>query len=134
MKSFLKLFSLAALLVLLSASTGLSQTLYFCEDVDDDGYPEGESSSFTIGRNGGYLYMLVRMGNECNTEKVYFDIYTVNSRGKEKFNNTLEMDTESNWAWFWKQITFYDDGTYNVYVSDEDGYPITSGQVRVSYK
>ena len=134
MKSLLKFLAFISLLFILSVSTGFGQSLYFCEDVDDDGYPKGESSSFTIGRNGGYLYMLVRTGEECNTEKVYFDIYKVNSRGKETFDNTLEMETESNWVWFWKQITFYDDGTYNVYVSDEDGYPITSGQVKVSYR
>lgn len=134
MKSLLKFFSITALLVVLTAGAGIAQTLYFCEGVDDDGYPEGQSTSFTVGRNGGYLYMLVRSKYACETEHVYFDVYKVDSRGKESFDNTLEMDTETNWVWFWKKITFYDNGTYNIYVYDEYDYELCSGQVRISYR
>jgi len=134
MKSLLKFLSIISLFFILSVGTGFGQSLYFCEGVDDDGYPEGESSSFTIGSNGGYLYTLVRLNYEVNSDKVYFDIYKVNSRGKETFDNTIDMETESNWTWFWKKITFYDDGTYNVYVTDEDGYPLVSGSVKISFR
>lgn len=134
MKSLLRLFSIAALFVILSASVGVSQSLYFCEGVDDDGYPEGESSSFTIGRNGSYLYVLVRLDYPCMSKEVYFYIYKVDSRGKETYDNTITMDTDEDWTWFWQKITFYDAGIYNVYVYDDLDYSLAKGQVRISYR
>ncbi len=113
-----------------------AQSLYFCEGVDDDGYAINEASTFTIGDNGGYLYFLVRMGRgrDIDCKEVLFDIYKVDSRGKETFDNTVYQDVEPNWNWFWKKITFYDRGTYKVYVYDEDWKLLTSGQVKINYR
>ena len=134
MKSLLKFFTITALFTALFIGSSLAQSLYFCEGVDDDGYPKNDATSFTIGSSGGYLYMLVRTNYDVNTEHVYFDIYKVDRNGRETYYDTLEMDTESNWNWFWKKITFYNSGNYNVYVADEDDYPICSGSVRISYR
>ena len=134
MKSLLKFFSITALFAVLFVGSGLTQTLYFCEGVDNDGYPKNESSSFTIDRDGSYLYLLVRLKYEVSSEHVYFDIYRVDRNGKETFDNTIDMDTDSDWTWFWKKVTFYDSGTYNIYVVDEDDYPLCSGSVRISYR
>jgi len=113
-----------------------AQTLYFCEDVDDDGYAINEASVFNIPDDGGYLYFLVRLGSgrEVNCDEVLFDIYKVDSRGKETFDNTIYQDVEPEWNWFWKKITFYDRGTYKVYVYDEDWKFLTSGTVKIKYR
>ena len=134
MKSLLKFLSITALFAILFIGSGVAQTLYFCEGVDDDGYPKNDASTFTIGRNGGYLYMLVKMNYAVDAEKVYFDIYKVDSRGRETFDNSIDMDTNTDWTWFWKKITFYDSGTYNVYVIDEYDYTLCSGTVRISFR
>ena len=111
-----------------------AQTLYFCEDVDEDGYPENEATTFTIGENGGWLIMLVKLDDEVDCSQVKYVIYKVSKNGKEKYNTTIYQDVEENWVWFWKKITFYDDGKYNVYVYDEHDNFLTSGSVRINYK
>lgn len=111
-----------------------AQKLYFCEDVDEDGYPENESSSFTIPSSGGWLKMLVKLDDEVDCSQVKYVIYKVTRNGKEKYSTTINQDVEENWVWFWKKITFYDDGNYNVYVYDEYDNFLTSGSVRINFK
>lgn len=130
--NLLGIFFLFTVLVALSSIN--AQTLYFCEGVDDDGYAIGSSSVFNIPSEGGYLYFLVRMGGKkVNHYEVLYDIYRVDSNGKETFENTVYQDVEPNWIWFWKKITFYNPGTYKVYVYDEDWQFLTSGKVRIKY-
>jgi len=127
--------AVSALLLVLFPFPGssYSQSIYFCEDVDDDGYAINSSSVFNIPDDGGYLTVLTRLGYEVDCDEVLFDIYRVDSRGKETFDNTIYMDVEPDWIWFWKHITFYDPGTYKIYVYDEDSNLITSGKVKVKY-
>ena len=134
MKSPLKVFLFSLVFFLLTISSLNAQTVYFCEGVDDDGYPINSSTSFTISRSGGYFYVLTRLGYKCETSHVYLDFYKINSRGKEVFEETLEMDTKPDWSWFWKEVTFYDPGNYIVYIADEWGYPLAEGEVRISFK
>jgi hypothetical protein len=132
----LSLFSLFFLFLFIAAAdSSYSQTLYFCEGVDDDGYSIGSSSVFNIPSGGGYLYFLVRMGGKrVGCYEVLYDIYRVDSDGKETFDNTIYQDVEPDWSWFWKKITFYDPGTYKVYVYDEDWQFLTSGKVKIKYR
>lgn len=132
MKTFKYSFSLFLLVVAFSVSAS-AQTVYFCEGVDDDGYPISEASTFSIPRDGGFLYVLTRLPYECRTNEIVFDIYTVDYDGYETFSTTLYMDVESSWAWFWKKVTFYDSGTYKIYVYDGDDNFIASGRVKITY-
>ena len=134
-KPYFPVLLLFVLLSLTAFTNSDAQTLYFCEGVDDDGYAIDESSVFNIPDDGGYLYFLVRMGRdrEVNCDEVLFDIYKVDSDGKETFDNTVYLDVESEWNWFWKKITFYDRGTYKVYVYDEDWKFSTSGSVKIKF-
>jgi len=111
-----------------------AQTLYFCESVSSDGYPVTESSTFTIGSGGGYLDMLVKLPYELNCRSVRYEIYKVDSYGSETYNTTISQDTERNWVWFYKQVTFYDSGKYNVYVYDCSDALLTSGTVRIQFQ
>ena len=52
-----------------------SQSMYFCEDVDSDGYPISESSTFNIGSNGGYLKVLLRLPYGINSYTAKYVIY-----------------------------------------------------------
>lgn len=110
-----------------------AQEIYFCEDVDEDGYPESESSSFTIGKSGGWLKILVRLDEEVDCDEVKYVIYKVSRSGKEKYDNTITQDVEDDWIWFWQKITFYDDGKYNVYVYDKYDNFLVSGAVQINF-
>jgi hypothetical protein len=131
-----KLFAFSFLLLTLVVLSGelKSQTLYFCEGVDKDGYPQTESSVFNISRDGGYFYFLVRLPYAINCKSVRYEIYKENSSGGEVYDNTIYQDTERDWVWFWKQVTFYSPGRYNVYVYDCYDYLLTSSSVRVQYR
>jgi hypothetical protein len=126
------LMGLTFVLIFGAASSLQSQTLYFCEDVDDDGYAINSSSTFTIPSGGGWLKFLLRMGYEVGTYKVYYDIYRIESGGKETFETTIDQDVEPEWVWFWKKVTFYDPGNYKVYVYDGNDNFLTSAKVRIN--
>jgi hypothetical protein len=106
-----------------------SQTMYFCEGVTSDGYPQTESSVFNIGSGGGYVYVLVRLPYEIACRSVRFEVYR-----NGEYDNTIYLDTEKNWVWFWKQVTFYKSGNYTVYAYDCFDYMLTSGSVKIQYK
>lgn len=128
LKKFLSITIIAIALFALSEKTN-AQSIYFCEGVSNDGYPITESSVFNIGRDGGYVYVLVRLPYEVACRSVRFEI--------EKdgyYDNTVYVDTEKNWVWFWKQITFYDAGRYTFRVYDCFDYQLTSGSVRIQYR
>jgi len=127
-------FSFFALMLFVVTNNLKAQTLYFCESVSSDGYPVTESSTFTIGSGGGYLDMLVKLPYELNCRSVRYEIYKVDSYGSETYNTTISQDTERNWVWFYKQVTFYDSGKYNVYVYDCSDALLTSGTVRIQFQ
>jgi hypothetical protein len=125
----IKLFILAFVISIVSSllSLSYSQTIYFCEGVDDDGEPINESSNFTIPEDGGYLYVLVQLPYEIDCGEVGFEIYR-----NGKYDTTISMDTEYNWAWFYKQITFYKSGEYKIEVYDYcNNEYVASGSVEI---
>ena len=111
-----------------------AQTLYFCEGVDDDGYPITESSVFRISPDGSYFYFLVRMPYEIECSSVRYEIYEVDYDGFETYSTTIYQDVEYDWIWFWKKVTFYDAGFYNVYAYDCRDYVLASNTVRIKYR
>ena len=133
MKSLRRILSVTLFSLILLGSFTQSQSVYFCEGVDDDGYPIGSSSEFTISRDGGYLYILTRLGYECDTYEIIMDIFKVDRRGNEDFYDTYYIDSSPDWIWFWKKVTFYDRGTYRVYIYDEYSERLASGEVDIDY-
>lgn len=132
-----KLFFITVLLSVLFLSGFYSevksQSLYFCEDVDSEGYPVSESSVFNISSKGGYLKFLVRLPYKISTSSVSYVIYKVDEYGNEKYESTIYQDVESNWSWFWKEVTFYNSGVFNIAVYDGDNNYLTSGQISIQY-
>ncbi len=126
-----KLTVVSLFLLALLAVTGNtnSQSIYFCEGVTDDGYPITESSTFNIGSGGGYVYVLVRLPYEIACRWVRLEIYRNGA-----YDNTIYVDTEKNWVWFWKKVTFYDSGNFTVYAYDCFDYNLTSGSVRINFR
>jgi hypothetical protein len=127
-KRLISVFFLVLAFFVLSGNSN-SQTIYFCEGVDDNGYPITESDVFNISRDGGYLYVLVRLPYEVACRSVRFEIYNGGN-----YDNTIYLDTEKNWTWFWKKITFYNSGRYTFYAYDCFDYMLVSGSVRIQYR
>ena len=121
-------------LTLFIFSKGLfSQTLTFCESVDNNGNPNSPSAVFNIGSNGGYLDMLVSIPYDLNCKSVRYEVYKLDSYGSEIYSTTIYQDTQRDWRWFWKEITFYDSGKYHIYVYDSNDYLLTSGSVQIQF-
>ena len=131
MKNFFTLKTIAVSFFLFVATTSKAQSLYFCESVDKDGYALNESNSFVIGSNGGYFDFLVRMPYDLRSYYINYDIYEVKNDGTEQFSSTIRQDSQPDWQFFWKEVTFYDAGTYKIYVYDDNDYLITSATVKV---
>jgi hypothetical protein len=131
MKKLVLLFFM--FILFFAADTLKSQTIYFCEGVDDDGNPLGASSTFSIPYEGGYLYALVKLPVATNCSEVYYDIYDVKGSAKN-YNTTLTQSGLSNkWDWFWKKITFNYSGNYHIKVNDCNGKELADGYVKVKY-
>ena len=125
-----KIFALFIVTLALFAFTGnlKAQTMYFCESVSSDGYPSGESSVFNISSNGGYLDVLVKIPYDLNCNSVRFEIYR-----NGDYDNTVYLDTQPNWVWFYKQITFYKSGTYQIYCMDCYDATLASGTLQIQF-
>ena len=128
MKTWLRVLYLITIFTAFFPSLN-AQSLYFCEGVDDDGYPINEASSFTIPDDGGYLYVLVRLPYEISCSSVKLEIYR-----NGNYDNTIYVDTDEDWVWFWKQVTFYKRGTYEIYVIDCFDVELTYGSLKINYE
>src|SRR4030095_14965493 len=126
-----KLFSafLLALVFFVLTEKSNAQSIYFCEDVSKDGYAVGESSVFNISRDGGYLYVLVRLPYEVACRSIRFEVYKGGN-----YENTIYLDTEKNWTFMYQKITFYSSGSYMIYAYDCFDYMLTSGTVKIQYR
>ena len=121
------------LLIIFSFNTSFSQSLQFCEDVSKDGVPLNTSTVFNISTDGGYLKCLTTLPYRVGTSAVSYEIYKVDSDGYETYDNTIEQEVDPSWTWFWKEITFYKAGSYNINVYDGDKNFLASAQIRIQY-
>ncbi|HMS34035.1 MAG TPA: hypothetical protein PKC91_08110 [Ignavibacteria bacterium] len=110
-----------------------SQSLQFCEDVSKDGVPISASSVFNISTKGGYLKCLTTLPYRINTSSVYYEVYKIDSDGYETYDNTIYQEVDPSWTWFWKEITFYDEGRYNINVYDSEKNFLATAQIRIQY-
>jgi len=127
-----KIFLFAVVLIgflVVSGNRVQSQTMYFCEGVSDAGRPITESDVFNIRNEGDYVYCLVRLPYEVACYSVRLEIYRNGA-----YDNTLYLDVEKNWLWFWKKIGFYKSGNYTVYAYDCFDYMLCSGSVKINWK
>ena len=131
-------FPLAIFLILSGTAPKISslqaQVLLFCEDVDENGYPKNESSAFSIAWEGGRLKVLVKLDDEIDCKKVKYVIYKVPGNGIEKYDTTITQTVQENWIWFWKEITFYDEGKYNIYAFNQYDNFLASGTVKINFR
>lgn len=122
------LLSLAALFFVGNQSAQ-AQRIYFCEDVDADGEPVNDATTFNISSSGGWLNILVHNNKPFNTSKAIIDIYRNGS-----YDNTINVSIEPQWDYFYQQVTFYKSGSYDIYVYDGNQKRISSKSLTIKIK
>jgi len=124
------LFTVFTVFVLFT-TTIKAQTLTFCESIDSNGDPVTTATSFIIPADGGYFYFYVKLGKKVNSTEIHYNIYSIDNNSKEIFEKTIYQDVETDWAYFYKKMTFYHTGDYMIYVYDKNSNFLASGKVRV---
>src|SRR5688572_10298010 len=96
-----------------------SQTLQFCEKVSDKGAAINPKTLFSFEKGKeGMVKFLVKLPFSIGTSKVTYELYTVGQTGAETFTRSISQDVGSDWLWFWKDVKFTKEGSYNVKVYD----------------
>ncbi len=131
----MKIFFVTAITVIFFSIGSIlhSQSLQFCEDVSSDGLPIKPSTVFSISSKGGYLKCLTTLPYRVGTVNVSYEIYKIDSEGNQTYNNSIQQAVDPSWTWFWKEITFYDEGRYDIFVYDIDKNFLASQQIRIQY-
>lgn len=117
--------------LLFFAKTTFSQTMMFCEQVQDDGKPVKPSHIFRIGKDGGFFQFLALLDKPVNTTEVKIDIFRVDETGKETFDATVSVNVQREWMWFSKEVNFFKDGDYTVYAYTAEDKLLCTGMVKV---
>jgi hypothetical protein len=130
--AFRKLSVLAAFLLLGTCAS--AQQIIFCESVGKDGQPAGISNTFSITPQGSFLNVLVKLTKPAGTKRIVYDLFAVDSLGKEKFESSTTLDVDPQWMWFNKGFTFFQPGKYAVYVYDDSERLIVAGTLLLVHK
>ena len=129
--TFKKLFFIVVLL--LAGFSIQAQDVIFCEKVDKDGMPINPSGYFSISKKGGFFNVLVKYKNPIASAEVTFDIYLMVNKN-ETFINSVKMKVDPESTWFYKEITFYKQGVYHVYVYNEKDRFLGVGKMQTTIK
>jgi hypothetical protein len=124
-----KLLLLLWLAVALGA--GAQTTFSVCVSANKDGKCEGESHEFDLYKDGGTLTFLLYNAQSLGTTQVNYKIYRKSSSGSESYETTISQNIESNWNYSWKDIDFFDAGTYRIKVYDSSDYYITENTIQL---
>jgi hypothetical protein len=120
------------LLLTLAGLTSFGQySLTFCEDVGEGGKPVTESRVFMVDQSGGVMKMLLRADEKISTPQVEYRVFYIDDDGSEAEISRLKQKVETNWNFAWKEVVFYDPGSYKVKVYTDKGTYITSANVTI---
>src|SRR5690348_516192 len=111
----------------------ICQKLTFCEKVDAAGHPQNQSDRFSISKKGGFIQVLVHCNKSVGSKFVVIDVYSLKD-GKEAFENSIRMNVNPLNTWFFKELTFYKEGDFVVYVYDERDQMLAVGKLRTFFK
>ena len=116
--------------VCLLAAPAFSQTLVFAEKVDASGKAVNQNVMFAVGKSGGQVTFLFTLPSAANLPSVNFDLYKLEG-GKEVYQSTMKQAVNANQKWVSKQVTFYNEGRYRVYVFDDADKQLAKAELTV---
>lgn len=106
-------------------------SLTFCETVGDDGRPNKPSNSFMVAHDGSSLKVLLKSDKKLDSDQLTFKIFFINEAGKEEAVSELSQKIEPAWTYVWKDIVFFDSGSYRIKVYNTEGTYLTSANLKV---
>lgn len=109
-------------------------TLQFCEDVNTEGKPTMVSNSFLVDQDGGVLKFLCKTEDKFNTDQLEFRVFYINESGNEENILKLPQKIEPNWNFAWKELVFFDPGSYRVKVYTGSGTYLTSANLNIKHR
>lgn len=123
---------LVSVMLFFLIKTGAAQyTLNFCEDVNNDGKPLMISNSFMVDTSGGLVKFYLKADKNFNTSAMEFRIYYLDRSGKEEEIERLSQRVEPSWDYIWKELAFFDPGTYRVKVYNGNSTYLTSANLLI---
>lgn len=130
---YVKILICVTLLFVLN-EVSYSQTLQFCEKVSDKGAAINPKTLFSFDKGKeGTVKFLVKLPFSIGTSKVTYELYTVGQTGAETFARSIGQDVGSDWLWFWKDVKFTKDASYNVKVYDGNGNHLVTSHLTIQY-
>jgi hypothetical protein len=127
----MKRFAIGFILLLFIEVGSAQYSLTFCENVNNEGKALHPSNSFMISPNGSALKFLLKADEGFKTENMDFKIFYINDTGKEEEISKLPQKIQSDWNFTWKEVVFFDPGTYRIKVYDSKGAYLTSANINV---
>ena len=127
----MKRFAIGFIFLLFIEVGSAQYSLTFCENVNNDGKALHPSNSFMVSPNGSALKFLVKSDEGFKTENMDFKIFYINDTGKEEEISKLPQKIQTDWNFTWKEVVFFDSGTYRVKVYDSNGAYLTSANINV---
>jgi hypothetical protein len=122
-KTLLKCF---LFLLIFYTPTASAQRLYFCKAVSPEGDPVGLSNLFTVNQESNSISALVKLSKHIEVSEVEFRIYRLLGNGDEVVVSTVPFKVDGSWFWFWKELKFYEQGSYKVYLFAGNEKPLCS--------
>ncbi|MFI5134588.1 MAG: hypothetical protein ACHQD9_01925 [Chitinophagales bacterium] len=122
--------SLLLILPLLISIAASSQSLTFCERVDGSGAPINSNTVFSVNKNGSPVTFYFVLPAGYNSSSINFDVYRLNQE-KEVFHSTIKQPVSASQKSVSKQMTFYDAGTYRIYVFDDKDRQLAKGELTI---
>lgn len=130
---YVRMFICVMLLFVLN-EVSYSQTLQFCEKVSDKGTAINPKTLFSFEKGkDGLVKFLVKLPFSIGTSKVTYELYSIGQSGAETFTRSISQDVGSDWLWFWKDVKFTKEGSYNVKVYDGQGNHLVTSHLTIQY-
>ena len=105
-----------------------------CRDVSEVGDPVGPGIDFKMAPNGS-IYAHFATENAFNSNKIGFEIWSVNDFGYETLQDTRVFDCSANWNFFKMPVNFPEAGRYRikVYLGENNANILAEQMVRIQF-
>lgn len=106
-------------------------TLIFCEDIDAEGNPKMAATAFMVSDRGGMLRFLVRSDQVIEPGNLKYQLFYINETGNEEAVAEFQQIVETDWNYVWKDVVFFESGTYRVKVYNSKEDYLTSANLNI---
>lgn len=114
-----KLLFAALLSISFSLAVVAQDKVTACRGVSDDGKPLGAGTLFNFTVAPSSVFIHIKLEEPVGYNRVVIKLYHIID-GREVFDNTFTLITETDWMYFWKEIIFDRNNDFKVYAYKGD--------------